>query len=133
MQKPTHKYPGVNFALTDNVGVSDIDAHYPIGFPNYPLGESNVMPVKEVAMMILMDTLTDKPDWHRKVFVESVVQKWRKEASQQSEDGLYARIMQDKLDGGPPKPRSRIVTDAVFDYVSWRCFVYYLMWLNRAS
>jgi hypothetical protein len=115
MQKPTHEYPGVNYALTDNVG---IDAHYPIGFPNYPGGESNVMPVKEVAMMILMDTLTDKPHWHRKVFDEAVVQKWREEARQQSEEGLYARIMQDKLAEGPPKPRSRIITDAAFDYVS---------------
>lgn len=118
MQKPTQEYPGVNYALTDNVGVFDIDAHYPIGFPNYPLGESNVIPVKEVAMMILMDTLTDKADWQRKVFNESIVQKWRQEAMEQSETGLWARVMQDKLEGVHPKPRSRIITDAAFDYVS---------------
>ena len=29
---------------------------------------SEVLAVKEVAVMILMDTLTDKPDWHKKVF-----------------------------------------------------------------
>ncbi|KAH6951398.1 hypothetical protein DER45DRAFT_587207 [Fusarium avenaceum] len=93
-----------------------MDAHYPIGFSNYPYGESDVMPVKEVAMMILMDTLTDKPDWYIKVFIESIVQKWRAEARRQSETGLWARVMQDKLGGVHPKPRSRIITDAVFDY-----------------
>ncbi|KAF5665542.1 hypothetical protein FDENT_12561 [Fusarium denticulatum] len=68
-------------------------------------------------MMILMDTLTDEPDWHKKVFDETIVQNWRDEARQQSEDGLYAMIMQDKLEKGPRKPRDRIITDAAFDYV----------------
>ncbi|ENH75536.1 hypothetical protein FOC1_g10005510 [Fusarium oxysporum f. sp. cubense race 1] len=89
---------------------------YPIEFPEYPGSESIIMPVKEVAMMILMDIFTDKPDWHKKVFDETIVQKWRDEARQQGEDGLYARILQDKLGQGPRKPRDRIITDAAFDY-----------------
>jgi hypothetical protein len=122
MATPTHLYPGVNLALREmpekELNFNNEYLFYPIGFPEYPGSKSVVMPVKEVAMMILIDTLTDKPDWHKKVFDEVIVQKWRDEARQQSEDGLYARIMQDKLGEGPRKPRARIITDAAFDYVS---------------
>lgn len=124
MATPTHVYPGVNLPLRDmpkrSFNRKDEYLFYPIGFPEYKRSQSQVMPVKEVAMMILMDTLTDKPDWHKKVFDETIVKKWRNEARQQSEDGLYARIMQDKLEKGPRKPRDRIITDTAFDYVSWR-------------
>ncbi|KAJ4264300.1 hypothetical protein NW762_005496 [Fusarium torreyae] len=89
---------------------------YPIGFPESSGSTSEVLPVKEVAMMILMDKLTDKPDWHKKVFDETIVQKWRDEARQQPEDGLYRRILQHKNDERLPQPRSRIVTDKAFDY-----------------
>ncbi|KAF9771346.1 hypothetical protein IL306_011005 [Fusarium sp. DS 682] len=120
MATPTHLYPGVNIGLREMPEVEfklkDEKLVYPIGFPNYRMSESVVMPVKEVAMMILMDTLTDKPDWHKKVFDDAIVQKWRDEARQRSEDGLYARVAQDKLEEGPPKPQSRIITDAAFDY-----------------
>ncbi|KAF4947842.1 hypothetical protein FGADI_10121 [Fusarium gaditjirri] len=121
MAAPKHLYPGVNLALRE---VPESEFHFkdeslfcPIGFPEYPWSESTVMPVKEVAMMILMDALTDKPDWHKEVFEDSIAHKWRDEARQQSEDGLYARILQDKLGKGPSKPRVRIITDAAFDYV----------------
>ncbi|KAF5680034.1 hypothetical protein FHETE_577 [Fusarium heterosporum] len=112
----TTQYPGVNVALDQWTNSLEFVPFYPIGFPGYSESQSSVMPIKEVAMMILMDTLTDKPDWHRKVFDDTIVQKWRDEARQQSEDGLYARILQDKLENGPPKPRSRIISDAAFDY-----------------
>ncbi|KAM0346266.1 hypothetical protein ACHAPU_005693 [Fusarium lateritium] len=110
------QYPGVNMALAKGTGLYDIGAHYPIGFPEYSSSQSSVIPVREVGMMLLMDTLTDKLDWHRKVFDDIIVQKWRDEARQQSEDGLYARILQDKLNDGPSKPHSRIISDAAFDY-----------------
>ncbi|KAK2930715.1 Protein of unknown function DUF4246 [Fusarium oxysporum f. sp. vasinfectum] len=120
MATPTHLYPGVNLALREmperEFNFKDEYLFYPIGFPEYPGSESIIMPVKEVAMMILMDIFTDKPDWHKKVFDETIVQKWRDEARQQGEDGLYARILQDKLGQGPRKPRDRIITDAAFDY-----------------
>ncbi|KAF4990267.1 hypothetical protein FGRMN_8575 [Fusarium graminum] len=113
----TTHYPGINRTLTK--GHDDIQSYhpqYPMGFPHDSSSESSIIPVKEVAMMILMDKLTDKPDWHMKVFDDTIVRKWRDEARQQSEDGLYARILQDKLEHGPPKPPSRIITDAAFDY-----------------
>src|SRR5690242_9924231 len=94
-----HEYPGVNLSLRDHLG---FDKHgggipgYPIGFPEYPRSDSAVLQMREVAMMMLMDTLTDKPNWHDKVFDDAIVAKWRAEACQQPEDGLFARIMQGK-------------------------------------
>ncbi|KAI1024261.1 hypothetical protein LB504_005120 [Fusarium proliferatum] len=120
MATPMHLYLGVNLPLRDmpkrSFNRKDEYPFYPIGFPEYKRSQLQVMPVKEVAMMILMDTLTDKLDWHKKVFNETIVQKWRDEARQQSEDCFYARIVQDKLGKGPRKPRDRIITDAAFDY-----------------
>lgn len=39
-----------------------------------------MLPVREVAMMSIMDTLTDKEDWQEKVFIKSITEKWREEA-----------------------------------------------------
>lgn len=39
-----------------------------------------MLPVREVAMMGIMDRLTDKKDWHKKVFDDAIVEKWREEA-----------------------------------------------------
>lgn len=36
--------------------------------------------VREIAMLAVMDALTDKPRWHEKVFDEAVVEQWRAEA-----------------------------------------------------
>lgn len=41
--------------------------------------ESDMLLVREVAMMIVMDRLTDKPDWHLKVFDEAIAEKWIQE------------------------------------------------------
>jgi hypothetical protein len=38
--------------------------------------------VRELAMLRFMDTVTDKPDWHVKVFDDEIVQKWKKEVSE---------------------------------------------------
>ena len=56
--------------------------------PTYRMGihencegaQSDMILVREVAMMIIMDRLTDKPDWNRKVFDEDIVAKWTSEA-----------------------------------------------------
>lgn len=36
--------------------------------------------VRERAMIAMMDSITDKPDWNRKIFDEKIVGKWRQEA-----------------------------------------------------
>lgn len=110
-------YPGVKIDLR----------HYPQerDKPIYPIGAhpdcrgttSEMLPVREVAMMILMDRLTDKPNWQEKVFDEEVVSKWRSEAMEQPEDDLYAQITEGKTMRKIPMPRRvRIVEEDVFDF-----------------
>ena len=36
--------------------------------------------VRELKMIELMNQITEKPDWNRKVFDENITQKWRQEA-----------------------------------------------------
>ncbi|KAM0335022.1 hypothetical protein ACHAQA_000056 [Verticillium albo-atrum] len=40
-----------------------------------------IVTVRERAMMRLMDAITDKPDWHVKVFDDSITSKWHTEAA----------------------------------------------------
>ncbi|KAL2260094.1 hypothetical protein VTK26DRAFT_6015 [Humicola hyalothermophila] len=75
---------------------------------------SKLLQVREVAMMILMDRLTDKPNWHEKVFDEEIVSKWRQEALTQDEEALHREIL-----GGKDLPmfkRTRIISEEAFDY-----------------
>ena len=55
---------------------------------------------REIVMLRVMNELTDKPEWERKVFDDNVVQKWRAEA----------------LRGYPQE-----ITDRCLDYVSINC------------
>lgn len=50
-------------------------------FPNAVLDWSGtILTVRELNMMTIMDKITDKPDWDKKVFDDTIVQKWRHEA-----------------------------------------------------
>ena len=50
-------------------------------FPNAVLHWSGtILTVRELNMMAIMDKITDKPDWDKKVFDDTIVQKWRQEA-----------------------------------------------------
>jgi hypothetical protein len=72
-------YPGLGLPLWQNENFED--PCFPYGGHTYGAGStSKPLPVRELAMLSVMDTLTDKPDWHNKVFVEEIVAKWRKEA-----------------------------------------------------
>lgn len=72
-------YPGLGldlrFVPKDDRGFHPIGAHGSCRASN-----SDVLPVRELAMMSVMDRLTDKPDWHKKVFDEGILSKWRQEA-----------------------------------------------------
>ena len=75
-------------------------------------------------MMLVMDSLTDKVDWHKKIFDVEIVGKWRKEALEQPEEGLYfqATDSQGRKWAQIRHPtRSRIITEATFNFV--RCQV----------
>ncbi|CAG9948012.1 unnamed protein product [Clonostachys rosea f. rosea IK726] len=108
------KYPGVDINLRDHPGQDE--NHYPVGcHPNVGGIESPILPMREVGMMLLMDKLTDKPEWFKKVFDDTIVEKWRRESQTQSEDGLFATIMRDKMDAPVPQPK-RIISEAAFDF-----------------
>lgn len=110
-----YEYPGVN-----------IDLHcYSNDGPTYPIGahtncwgaESQLLPVREVFMMVLMDQLSDKVDWHKKVFDEQIVSKWRKEALEQPEDKLFSQIVEADAADKISKPRARFITENTFEHV----------------
>lgn len=75
--------------------------------------------------MIVMDRLTDKPDWHVKVFDEEIAKKWRDEALSLPVDPLYDEIVQcEWMEAGHdvypelPKRLKVILSQACIDYVS---------------
>ncbi|PGH14080.1 hypothetical protein AJ80_06084 [Polytolypa hystricis UAMH7299] len=110
-----HDYPGINLDLRHYP--QEEEPVYPIGAsPNCWGTDSALLPIREVFMMVLMDRLTDKVDWHKKVFDEEIVAKWRKEALEQPEDQLYLHIIEGKTSSKIPKPRGRIISEAAFDY-----------------
>lgn len=113
------QYPGVNLPLgPEFVHPNEWVPIYPIGLPSCRAGQSHILPVREVAMMMLMDNLTDKPNWHAKVFDEAIVAKWRREAMTQSENGLFARIMEGKWSAeNIPLPEGRIISEKAFEFV----------------
>ncbi|KAH6891529.1 hypothetical protein B0T10DRAFT_485424 [Thelonectria olida] len=54
---------------------------FPMGIhANCHGSKSELLLIREVAMMIVMDRLTDKPDWHLKVFDDAITAKWTEEA-----------------------------------------------------
>ena len=76
---PRYEYPGLGLPLRAH----DQSDHgfYPIGAHEAcRASESDLIPVRELAAMDIMEKLTDKENWHQKVFDEDVVSKWRKEA-----------------------------------------------------
>lgn len=114
-----YQYPGVNLPIgPDYVPHDKRVPIYPIGLPSARAANSDILPVREVAMMMLMDNLTDKPNWHEKVFDEAIVAKWRHEAMTQSENSLFARIMEGKwYPAHIPLPDCRIISEAAFEFV----------------
>lgn len=51
--------------------------------------ETELLYIRELAMMDMMEKLTDKPNWHKKIFDEKVVAKWRQEALDVPDQKLY--------------------------------------------
>lgn len=91
---------------------------YALGMPDRSGGESDTLPMRELAMMILMEQITDIPNWHKEVFDKDTVRRWREEAAQQPEDELFQKIMKGKETEKIPQPRSRIISSEAFSYVS---------------
>ncbi|KAJ4298808.1 hypothetical protein N0V88_003846 [Collariella sp. IMI 366227] len=80
--------------------------------------DSALLLVREVAMMLVMDRLTDKPDWHVKIYDETIVDKWRQEALAWPEEDLWDRIANvdeywHESEGDPKMPGNILNKDAV--------------------
>ncbi|KAF2717870.1 hypothetical protein K431DRAFT_333667 [Polychaeton citri CBS 116435] len=93
-------YPGLGLDLRyhdQNHSHSRGGDIYPMGIhPNCFGSNSAMLMVREVAMMIVMDRLTDKPDWHVKVFDDAIVKKWGDEALALPTQQLYEDIVKGK-------------------------------------
>ena len=110
-------YPGVNLPLRflRQSGKPSVDFYRLGSSEGLRDSISKLLHVREVAMMILMDRLTDKPGWHDKVFNDDIVDKWRQEALSQDETALYQQILCGK--DIPMPDRTRIVSEQAFNYV----------------
>jgi hypothetical protein len=73
-----------------------ITASTPLARSNYG-SESEPLFVRELAMMDVMEKLTDKPDWHKKVFDEEIVGKWKKEALTVPDEEMYRLATSGKM------------------------------------
>lgn len=66
----------------------------------------------DIFQMDVMGKLTDKPDWHKKIFDDAIVEKWRTEALAIPDDDFYKLV-----EGGSLKPVG-VLNDGAFDWVS---------------
>jgi hypothetical protein len=130
-----HEYPGLGLPLR-YTGTQN-DDFYPIGAHEACEGAtSDLLPVREVAMMNIMEQLTDKHNWHEKVFDYSIVSKWREEALKIPDEELWDLATRGKQqvyndDGSVTVqtqysmqgvvPLTGILTETVFDRVSICC------------
>ncbi|KAB8294724.1 hypothetical protein EYC80_006686 [Monilinia laxa] len=89
-------YPGLGLPLRHLPQHGD--KQYPVGAHGGCWGaESNMLPVREPAMMNIMDKLMDKEEWHRKIFDEAIVSKWREEALAIPDENFCKLAIRDKL------------------------------------
>ena len=66
----------------------------PDRFPNALVDDgATVITVRERTIMALIDSITDKLAWDRKVFDESIVQKWRQEALDNKEMDITEKML----------------------------------------
>ncbi|KAM0228046.1 hypothetical protein ACHAPO_011074 [Fusarium lateritium] len=95
-------YPGLGLDLRYHD--QDRDEIYPIGIHYNCYGaDSEMLLVREVAMMIVMNQLTEKPNWHLKVFDETIAEKWIQEALAIPVESLYDDIVPSGLYNSPTK------------------------------
>ena len=139
----THKlstmpdYPGLGLPLRHNPQMDY--GHYPIGAHGSCSGaKSDIIMIRELAMMSIMERLTDKENWEKKVFDDDIVSKWREEAlaipdseladlassskRQYWDDDGKVHVKDDwRLDDA--NPLKGIMNTNTFDCVRFSCFV----------
>ncbi|KAH6854748.1 hypothetical protein B0I37DRAFT_362937 [Chaetomium sp. MPI-CAGE-AT-0009] len=112
------KYPGWDLDLRwidYKNGDSHYD-HYPMGIHHNYLGaDSELLPVRETAMLLVMDRLTDKPNWHIKIFDDEIAKKWKAEALAWPDEDLWDRLNNCDGDDHPRMP-TPILDQECVDY-----------------
>ena len=111
-----NSYPGLGLNLRHHDQDGRDHEIYPIGIhPECYGADSEMLLVREVAMMIVMDRLTDKPDWHVKVFDDAIAEKWIQEGLALPVERLYDDI----VDTGRhhPKKLTTILDRKCLEYV----------------
>ncbi|KAI1366480.1 hypothetical protein F5Y08DRAFT_133372 [Xylaria arbuscula] len=104
-------YPGFGLSLR-HLPQAEGDL-YPTGHHETCLNEvCPLLQVREVAMMHIMDRLTDKVNWERKILKEEIVARWREEALAYPDDVLW-NLAADPMIRGELKG---IMTEKMFDY-----------------
>ncbi|KAF2872638.1 hypothetical protein BDV95DRAFT_491920 [Massariosphaeria phaeospora] len=126
-------YPGLGLPLRDSRdNNSSATELYPIGAHNSCRGATcEPLPVRELAMMHIMECFTDREDWHEAIFDDQVVAKWREEVLAIPDRKLWDIAIRGKLqwhteDGGVMiqeafgdksiKPLKGIVSEMVFSH-----------------
>ncbi|KAI9644397.1 hypothetical protein NHQ30_007754 [Ciborinia camelliae] len=114
-------YPGLGFPV--RLDPQDHDPVYNIGTCGGSCGaDSDLLPVRELAMMSIMDRLTDKEEWHKKVFDEPIPDKqfWRLAIRDKSQwrDRLGKFLLRDGYMSDSMKPLTGIMSARTFDYGS---------------
>jgi hypothetical protein len=116
------KYPGLGLPIRAELDCKTEDLHFPIGAHADCSGSVTVpIPVRELAMMSVMETLTDKDDWHKKVFDEKILAKWREEAYAIPDEHFWdlAEASKDRRKHAHPiENPARILNDESFNHVS---------------
>jgi hypothetical protein len=103
-------YPGLGFPLR-HYDQREQEL-YPIGAHAQCSGADSLpLMVRELAMMDVMDKISDKPDWHKKVFDDSIVAKWQKEALSIPNEELYKLATYEKFTIDEPTPSREIPDD----------------------
>lgn len=127
------EYPGLGLPLRHYP--QEKHGLYPMGtHGNCYGGDSDILPVREVAMMTIMDKLMDKEYWHKKVFDDEIIAKWRKEVLEYPDESLWKQATGGKANnrwtgqnddqaditwvGHGFKPLKGIMSVETFDYVS---------------
>jgi len=127
LQSNMYDYPGLGLPLRYNEQIGY--DHYPIGaHGNNPGSNSLPIFVRELAMMDVMEKLTDKAQWNTKVFDDKIVGKWKNEALAIPNKELYslatsgkdASFGHDEIQSGHQSDDmlDSILNERAFDYVS---------------
>ncbi|KAI1355991.1 hypothetical protein F5Y01DRAFT_268212 [Xylaria sp. FL0043] len=107
-------YPGLGLSL--QYLPQEFGDIYPTGHhEDCLISQSPLIQVREVAMMHIMDRLTDKVDWHKKVFDDEIVARWRAEALAYPDEALWKLAATDPGDRHN-KPTRGIMSEKAFNY-----------------